>query len=371
MKVTVAHSTKQHISEAVKEVHSQLNVTDAKLIIYFASSNYDPKEISYAMKTAFPGLPTFGSSTAGEIISGAMLKDSLVAMALSKDLISDCKGIIVNNASKENHVREAFQQFEGYFKQPMFELDHEKYVGLIMVDGLSCSEEKLMETIGDLTNIFFVGGSAGDDLKFQGTYVYQDGQAYTDSALLLILKIADGSSYELIKTESFKVTDKILVATETIPQERKVLTFNNEPALHAYAKAVGVSPEEAPDYFFDHPVGLVIGDEPYVRSIQRADGNNLIFYCNLVEGMELRLLQASGTIIEDTKQTIKSAVDNLGGVSGIINFNCILRALEVEKNNQAEAYGALFSDIPTIGFNTYGEEYIGHINQTATMIVFK
>jgi len=52
-------------------------------------------------------------------------------------------------------------------------------------------------------------------------------------------------------------------------------------------------------------------------------------------------------------------------------LTCILRTLELESKGITEAYGKLFTDIPTIGFSTYGEEYIGHINQTSTMLVFK
>jgi hypothetical protein len=43
----------------------------------------------------------------------------------------------------------------------------------------------------------------------------------------------------------------------------------------------------------------------------------------------------------------------------------------LEKNGMTEAYADIFSDIPTIGFSTYGEEFIGHINQTATMLIFE
>ena len=48
-----------------------------------------------------------------------------------------------------------------------------------------------------------------------------------------------------------------------------------------------------------------------------------------------------------------------------------MRKLELENKNLTDEYGALFSSVPTVGFSTYGEQYIGHINQTATMLVFK
>ncbi len=60
-----------------------------------------------------------------------------------------------------------------------------------------------------------------------------------------------------------------------------------------------------------------------------------------------------------------------GGATGVINFNWILRTLELEQRSQTATYGRRFTAAPTAGFSTYGEEYIGHINQTATMLVFK
>ena len=45
-----------------------------------------------------------------------------------------------------------------------------------------------MERIGDLTNIQVIGGSAGDDLAFSKTFVYLDGNAYTNTAVFAILE---------------------------------------------------------------------------------------------------------------------------------------------------------------------------------------
>jgi hypothetical protein len=54
-----------------------------------------------------------------------------------------------------------------------------------------------------------------------------------------------------------------------------------------------------------------------------------------------------------------------------LNFHCILRTLELKGKNQLDAYGRLFERVPTVGFSTYGEEYLAHIKQTSTMLLFK
>jgi hypothetical protein len=52
---------------------------------------------------------------------------------------------------------------------------------------------------------------------------------------------------------------------------------------------------------------------------------------------------------------------------GLVVFNCILRTLEMKDQGITEAFGKLFTR-PSVGFSTYGEAYIGHINQTATIL---
>ena len=119
-----------------------------------------------------------------------------------------------------------------------------------------------------------------------------------------------------------------------------------------------------------NPLGLMIDGEPYVRSPQQIKAGTMSFYCSINEGMELTLLE-SMDIVEDTARALAKVRKELGGISGVINFNCILRTLELEQKGLTGEYGALFADVPTVGFSTYGEQFIGHINQTATMLVLK
>ena len=367
MSIVTAHSTESNPEKAVADLQSQMAGIAPRLFIYFASSQYDPQTISSAAKAAFPQADTLGCSTAGEVFSGQILKNSIVAMGFTSDTIEDLNLQIVPNIQNENHVDEAFKAFGEYFHTDPFTMDADKYVGIILADGLRGAEEKLMDRIGELSNFFFIGGSAGDDLKFSQTWVYANGKAYTDAAVLALLK--PKVKFSFIKTQSFKPCPITLKATKVKEAERKVIEFNYRPAVEAYAEAVDTTPDKADQHFMSNPIGLVIDDEPYVRSPQRINGQDMHFYCNVIEGMEMSLLESSD-IIKDTQTAIEAKRAEMPKISGLINFNCILRTLELEKKGKTEAYGKIFSDIPTVGFSTYGEEFIGHINQTATMLVF-
>lgn len=368
MNIKTAFSTKDTVDESVNDICRQFDLFDAELVLFFASTKYDPGSISKKMQDAFPMSQVFGCSTAGEIAGGMMLENSIVAMAFNGQAIKDAKIEIVENPKDENSLRKAFASFEGYFKESMSEMDPGKYVGIILVDGLSGAEEALMETIGDLTNVTFIGGSAGDDLKFTATHLYAHGRSHSNVAVLALLK--PGVDFTFIKTQSFRDLGRTLEVTKVDEERRAVLEFNDKPAAAAYAEAVGVSLEDAPKRFMHNPIGLVIDDEPYVRSPQQIKDDSMLFYCGVKEGMELSVLEGTD-IIGDTRAAVEQAKAELGGISGIINFNCILRTLELRQNNLSQSYGELFASLPTIGFSTYGEQYIGHINQTATMLVFK
>ncbi len=368
MHIKTALSKKDSAEASVKELAEGLSALDPKLVLFFASTKYSPDNICGLMQDAFPTSEVFGCSTAGEIVSGQMLNNAIVAMAFSAEAIKDLNIQVVEDLQDEQSLAGAFGVFENHFKTPMAEIDPSEHVGIILIDGLSGAEEGFIENVGDLTNVTFIGGSAGDDLKFAATHVYANGKSYQNAAILALLK--PGVDFTFIKTQSFRDLGKPLEVTKADELKREVFEFNGQPAAASYAAAIGTSIEKAPEHFIQNPIGLVIDDEPYVRSPQQIKGSSIMFYCSVMEGMELSLLESTD-MIKDTRLAIDQAAEELGGVSGIINFNCILRTLELTDKNLTQEYGNLFGAVPTIGFSTYGEQYLGHINQTATMLVFK
>jgi hypothetical protein len=368
MNIQIANSSHSGPAQAVEEIQRKLQAANPRLVLFFASSTYDPVLLSREMKAAFPHATVFGCTTAGEIISGKMSHQTLVGMALGSDVIEDARIEVLQNIKQDacGAVERAFSNFGAYFKTPMLDLDFKQYIGLVLADGLSGMEERLMDRMGDLTNLQFVGGSAGDDLAFKATYVFAEGQAYTNSAVLCIIK--PGVPFDVLKTQSVTVLEKSLLATKVNPASRQVLEFDNLPAVEAYAKAVGAQPEDIGKHFMRHPLGLIADGEPFVRSPQHTEGSSMYFYCNVLEDTTLSLLQ-SGDIVRDTQQAIATKQAAFGPISAIVNFHCILRTLALQQSGQLDAYANLFLDIPTIGFSTYGEQYLGHVNQTSTMLI--
>jgi hypothetical protein len=363
-----AYSTKESIDDVILDIKSQFSGLDAKMVIYFASSYFDSNEISKKMQDAFNSATIFGCTSCGEIVSGKMLNNSVVAMAFSSNIVEDVKVEVLENLKESINIKPMIKSFEDYFKTPIDEMDITKYVGIILIDGLSGAEEKIMDKIGYRVNLTVIGGSAGDDLNFKQTLVYANGRSYTNSAILALMKLKRG--FDVIKTESFDILDNKFIVTKANEAQREVIEFNGVPAVKAYSEATYSKMSDAHNYFMHHPVGVIIDGKPYVRSPQKMNGSSIVFYCTIPEGMEVSLLE-SANIIKDTDNAIKAKLKELGSISGMINFHCILRTLELENNGSCEEYGEIFSSIPTIGFCTYGEEYLGHINQTSTILVFK
>ncbi|MBM7865969.1 hypothetical protein GTO89_06540 [Heliobacterium gestii] len=368
----VAASPLVDTASAVRDIRNTID--DQALVVFFASSCHDPHIAARLMKEAFPRSTVVGCTTAGEIWCdplagvGKMASNHLVAMSFSEEIVGPFHAEVVGQLSQSIDIAPALAGFEQAFGIPVAAMDPDEYLGMILIDGLICSEEALMEKLGDTSDILFVGGSAGDDFKLQGTYVFLDGQAYNDAALLLVMK--PKRKFQAIKTQSFTILPHRLQVTGAC--QRSVSHFNGQPAGKAYADALGIPLEKAPEQFVDHPVGLMIDGEPYVRSPQKInDQGGLDFYSSLLEGMELRILESLDPIA-DTESAIAAAQQAMGGLSSVILFNCANRTVDMERRRITGEFEAMLGRLgaPVIGFSSYGEMYIGHINQTATMIAF-
>jgi len=101
MNFQTAYSTRSSAREATAEIEAGLQTLFPKMVLFFASSNYPPEETAREIGAAFPGATIFDCSTAGEIVSGQMLKNSIVAMAFNAAVIQDVQVEVLTDVRRQ------------------------------------------------------------------------------------------------------------------------------------------------------------------------------------------------------------------------------------------------------------------------------
>jgi hypothetical protein len=369
--LTTAVSQATDTRAAALEILDQLAGPQA-FVIYFAGTAHDHGLLARELAAGLPGVPMIGCSTAGEVATGTgFLSGSVVAMGLSPDAVARVAvGACAPLATEAGKAGAVLQQLAKELGQDARSLDPARFVGIVLPDGLSLMEETVMDSLGDAApDLIVVGGSTGDDLKFQTTYVTVNGQVVPNAAALALLEMK--VPFVVSKSTHFRPTGKTLVATKVDEATRTVYEFDGKPAQQAYAEAIGKTPADLDTALMAaHPIGLVIGDDPFVRSLQRlGDQGSLVFYSNVLEGSIVSLMEP-GDMVAVTNAALDELERELGTVTGMIAFTCILRWVEAQTCDMTQA---MYADvkrrgIPMVGFNTYGEQYLGHINQTVTFL---
>lgn len=367
--VSSAFSDKSGTSAALEDVLAQLGDVQPRAIVFFCAPDHDGVEISRTLKQKYPTAENIGCTTAGAFNERGSSARGLSVVALSANKVRRCAAALARfDDGVDTGIRAACDHLAHALELDLRSADPKRYVGLTLVEGLRMKEEEANDALGNVAPLLsFVGGSAGDDLGFKETRVFANGLVSNDGAALLLLDMA--VPFTIAKTCSFEPSGKKFTITKADVPNRVVYEFNGKPAVEEYARALGLDTVNN-DVFMSHPVGLMIDGKPWIRSPQQAlpDGS-VKFYCRILEGMEVELMNSTD-LIGDTKQMIENARAELGGnIGGGVVFNCILRRLELDAKN---LHGPFLDclDFPSAGFHTYGESWLGHINQTATALLF-
>ena len=122
-----------------------------------------------------------------------------------------------------------------------------------------------------------------------------------------------------------------------------------------------------PLIFSAYPVVVKVGDEHYVRSIQKVnEDESLTFFCAIDEGIVLTVAQ--GVDMVDNLQALFADVRaKVGPPQLVLGCDCILRHLEMDQKQLKDRIAPILIENNVIGFSTYGEQYNAmHVNQTFT-----
>jgi hypothetical protein len=341
-----------------------------ELVIFFCSSEYDLDVLAAEICRLFAGVQVVGCTTAGEIGPTGYQQHSLSGASFPAGSCVAVSGLLdrlgqFDIARGYDFAQTLLQRLES--KAP--DASQDNSFAFMLIDGLSIREEMVAHALQyGLGKIPLFGGSAGDDLKFEKTRVYSDGNFHSDSAALILINTT--LPFKIFKTQHFVSTDKRLVVTEADPAKRIVKEINGLPAAEEYARLVGVDMRDLNHMLFAAlPVVVMIDGTDYVRSIQKANPDgSLTFFCAIEEGLVFRVAHGVD-LVNNLEQTFDKIREEIGPPQLVIVCDCILRNLEVTQNDLKDLVGEVFRHNNTIGFSSYGEQYHGvHVNQTLTGI---
>jgi hypothetical protein len=355
---------------AAQELFSALWQTQCCLVLLFVSPDYDLASLAAALKQCFGTVNLAGCTTSGEIGPGGYHEHSVVGISLAGSDFAASIGLIrelsqMDAADMQATVRQT--RLAIYDAAPWAR--HENLFAITLIDGMcGCEEVVASAACGALAGIPLRGGSAGDGLYFQRTFVLDQDGFHSDCALIVV--VATRRRFRAFKTEHFTAGQEKSVVTGADPRRRIVTEINAEPAAAEYARITGRKLDQlTPASFATHPMVVRVGEQCFVRSIQQVNPDlSLAFLCAIDEGVVLTVGQG-GDLIGNLRQNFSDIEAELGVPEAVIAFDCILRGLELDQHGLRAEAGRLMDENHTIGFSTYGEQYEAmHVNQTLSGI---
>ena len=356
---------------AAAELRQQLKFDDLGCVLFFCSAEYDLAKLAKAMNLAFGDVSLAGCTTAGEITAEGYAQGAISAIGFNRQHFAVETCLI--EAMEDFSLTQAQWVVESFINKgratQLAPIKGNSFV-LTLLDGLSVQEEHVLAVLSSaLGNIPHFGGSAGDDVHLSHTHVFAQGAFHTGAAVVLLFNT--DCEFEVFTTHHLESLSEKLVVTSADRDTRSVYELNAEPAAQEYASLIGVPVDElTPDIFALNPLAVRIGDEFYVRSIQKVNKDlSLTFYCAVENGIVLTRMQR-GDMLKNLTNQLERIEQKVGSPQLLIGCDCFLRRLEMEYLGIAEQASALLRQHKVVGFNTYGEHIDGmHINQTFTGVV--
>lgn len=363
----ISHANDPHI--ACLELKAQLDLDQVSTLIFYCSSSYELDALALNINQHFPQHECVGCTTAGEFASQGYETNTIVVLAYHDSHFAIQTTLVENltsfNLLDAQHVMNTLK--EEMAPKAIAPLDTQSFL-FSLVDGLASKEEEFLITFDSCSaGLPHFGGSAGDGLNLNKTYVFYDGQFRNSAAIIMLINTVQKFSVFSVN----HVNDSLskLVVTDADPNTRQVFEINGEPAASVYADLLGLDVNDLEHEVFSlHPVAVKIAGEYYIRSIQRVnkDFYSLSFYCAVDIGIvlnEVDLLDINAPLL----QKLSNIQHSLGEPHVVMGCDCFLRRLEVASKSLSQDTQHIQQQFKLVGFNAYGEHINGlHLNQTFT-----
>ncbi len=310
------------------------------------------------------GMDVIGATSSGEFVNGHQSEGEIVIMLL--EIPRDYYTIIYDDIADKDletatrkMIDNAFQKFE----KPAFIL----LTTLLRSDGSLMDGEGMVGFIEKMAgpDITMFGGMAGDDITFNGTWVFNNDQTTDYGMTALVL---DETKIQLHGLAYSGWKPMGVFRTVTKSEGNLIFTIDERPALEMYLHYLGrkeSSPDDQINFFDSLGVHYPFQVERENREPKMCnpigydrEKNALVCESDVVQGSRLRFstppdFEIIETVIEKAEE-IKN--EHNTKADALLIFSCAGRLSALGPMAQEENEG-LFNvwNAPMAGFYTYGE----------------
>jgi len=248
---------------------------------------------------------------------------------------------------------------------------------IIVASGLTLDGQAMVEGANEVVgeDLIMFGGLAGDDSKFEKTYVFSNEKVSDDAVLVLLL---DKNKIDVsgIASSGWISLGSDLRVTKS--SGNIVYTIDDEPALDVYKSYLGVNDEDLPAIGIEYPLMIKRhSGEPALRAVVgiNRDDRSLIFAGSVPESSLVTFSSSPGfEVIKTTTSKVAEFYERSPDADFFILFSCMARHLALGPMVAEEIKFASDKwDAPVGGFFTYGEIGSNNLscdffNQTYTLV---
>ncbi len=319
------------------------------------------KEIIDQIQKRFENVVIIGASTAGEILEGEILEESIVisisifesTSLVSYSDINDDSFLIGQNIAKNIVTKDT------------------KAV-ILFADGVRCNGEAILKGFKSITSkkIIVSGGMAGDNNKYQRTFVIDGDNIIENGAVGVAL-----NSKTLIAHNSYSLAWKPIGIPMTITKadKNKIYEIDNKPIIDVYHDYLGEEVvERLPASAIEFPLifekdGLLI-----TRSMISVDNGVFSFAGEIPVGEKVRFGVANAKLFAEEGDKLFE-INKKFPIESLFVYSCVARKKFLGKQITTKLK-PLAQLAPMSGFFTFGEFYSGRndfemLNITTTLLV--
>ena len=343
------------------------------LLLYFAGSRTDFSAIAAAIAEHFPGVPSAGCTTCGEVGPAGCTTDGVsiaVLRAPARAAVTLVEGL---SEARFEHGADVLGRLTAQLGLQPFQLHPARHVLLTFTDGLSGAEEVLIASLLEhAPSIPLVGGSAGDDFRFARTFAGANGRVASNAAAVVLLE--PNAPFHPFHLHHYQATERDAVVTDAEPGRRIVRRLDGYPAVRVLADLLQVSERSLRE---DRTVvqrlapvfGFRAAGTLHLRSVMNVDGSALLMG-GAVESGTILLHMRAGDLVAQTHAGVRAALERVSAPSGMLLFNCGGRMWEATAQNRVAELAAAMHTEMAAGFTTYGEQFGSlQVNHTLTGLV--